>query len=108
MDGLTGSRIPLLLARVFYSGLASLYKEKSIIDYSLPTDIHSMSCWLFFYQFIISLVCFPIFYLFQGTGAFVSGWLTHSCQPVNWLTFILLYCVVLSCCHVIYCRGNCS
>ena len=51
------------------SGLASLYKEKSIIEYSLPTDIHTMSCWLFFYQFICAVVFFPLFYLFQGTGS---------------------------------------
>ena len=49
-----------------HAGLSSLYKEKSIIDYSLPTDIHSMSCWLFFYQFIVALVFFPLFYLCQG------------------------------------------
>eukprot|EP00603_Paraphysomonas_imperforata_P012710 CAMPEP_0114476802 /NCGR_PEP_ID=MMETSP0104-20121206/14979_1 /TAXON_ID=37642 ORGANISM="Paraphysomonas imperforata, Strain PA2" /NCGR_SAMPLE_ID=MMETSP0104 /ASSEMBLY_ACC=CAM_ASM_000202 /LENGTH=439 /DNA_ID=CAMNT_0001651617 /DNA_START=263 /DNA_END=1582 /DNA_ORIENTATION=+ len=52
-------------------GLASLYKEKSIIDYSLPTDIHTMSCWLFFYQFIFALVFFPLFYFLQGIS---SGW----------------------------------
>ena len=51
---------------VHFVGLASLYKEKSIIDYSLPTDIHTLSCWLFFYQFLFALFCFPIFYLLQG------------------------------------------
>lgn len=47
-------------------GLAALYKEKSIIEYCQPADVHVMSCWLFFYQSAFALVAFPLFYVMQG------------------------------------------
>lgn len=69
-----GIRLCSALAYTFSAGLqglGGLVKEKSIIDYSLPTDIHTMSCWLFFYQFIFSVLFFPLFYYLQGIA---SGW----------------------------------
>ena len=48
-------------------GLAALYKEKAIIEYCQPADIHVMSCWLFFYQILFALTAFPVLYAMQGT-----------------------------------------
>lgn len=47
-------------------GVAALYKEKAIIEYCQPADVHVMSCWLFFYQTLFALMAFPLFYVFQG------------------------------------------
>lgn len=47
-------------------GIASLYKEKCIIEWSQPIDIHYLSTWLFTYQFIFAIVISPLLYLAQG------------------------------------------
>lgn len=49
-------------------GFATLYKEKSIIVWSQPMDIHYLSSWLFFYQCIVAIIAAPLIYLFQGTN----------------------------------------
>jgi hypothetical protein len=50
-------------------GLAALYKEKSIIEYCQPADVHVMSCWLFFYQTVFAFLAFPLFYVLQGSSS---------------------------------------
>lgn len=47
-------------------GLGALYKEKTIIEHSQPSDIHIMSCWLFSFQIIYALIFYPVLYIFQG------------------------------------------
>jgi len=53
-------------------GLGAMYKEKCIIDFAQPADVHVMSCWLFFYQLLFALLGFPILYVVQGLS---SGWM---------------------------------
>ena len=48
-------------------GFSTLYKEKSIISFGRPMDIHYLSSWLFMYQTAITLMLGPIIYLLQGT-----------------------------------------
>lgn len=47
-------------------GVATLYKEREIIAWSQPMDIHFLSSWLFLYQFIITLMLGPLIYCLQG------------------------------------------
>ena len=51
-------------------GLATLYKEREIISWAQPMDIHYLSSWLFLYQSIITLVCGPLIYYLQGMLTF--------------------------------------
>lgn len=43
----------------------ALYKEKTIIELSQPTDVYVLSAWLFFYQGMWALVLAPLFYKLQ-------------------------------------------
>lgn len=47
-------------------GFAMLFKEKCIIEYAKPLDVHELSFWLFFYQLIITILMSPAIYVFQG------------------------------------------
>lgn len=47
-------------------GLITLYKEKSITDWSRPINIYYLSSWLYFYQSFIVLGLGVVFYFFQG------------------------------------------
>jgi hypothetical protein len=49
-------------------GIATLYKEKCIIQWGRPLDIHYLSSWLFVYQFGVALVLAPLIYLFQSVS----------------------------------------
>lgn len=49
-----------------FQGIATLYKEKCIIDWSQPMDIHYLSSWLFIYQFLVALLLAPLLYVLQG------------------------------------------
>jgi len=49
-----------------FQGIATLYKEKCIIDWSQPMDIHYLSSWLFLYQFLVALLLAPLLYVLQG------------------------------------------
>lgn len=64
-------------------GAASLYKEKAIIDWKQPIDVHSLSTWLFFYQTICVVVLMPAIYMLQGVS---SNWYGF---PLNSLTINL-------------------
>jgi hypothetical protein len=87
-------------------GFASLYKEKCIIEWSQPIDIHYLSSWLFTYQFIFAIIISPLLYLTQGlsdnfTGFPLSsffenlneGWICgiHSTNPSNHNHFDISY-----------------
>jgi hypothetical protein len=56
----------LYLSSAALQGIGGLYKEKAIIEFSQPADVHVMSCWLFIYQFLFALVGYPLFYVLQG------------------------------------------
>ncbi len=47
-------------------GIAMLYKEKCIIEFGKPLDVHELSFWLFFYQFLITVAISPLIFTFQG------------------------------------------
>ena len=47
-------------------GVAMLFKEKCIIEYAKPLDVHELSFWLFFYQLLITIAISPAIYVFQG------------------------------------------
>jgi hypothetical protein len=72
-------------------GIATLYKEKALIEWSHPMDIHYLSSWLFLYQFIAALVLAPAIYVLQGIS---SDWkdfpLNSLLDNVNdgWACFI--------------------
>mmetsp|Transcript_3372 Transcript_3372/g.3540 ORF Transcript_3372/g.3540 Transcript_3372/m.3540 type:complete len:273 (+) Transcript_3372:171-989(+) len=53
-------------------GLSTLYKEKSIIEWSQPIDIHYLSSWLFLYQFGVAIVLAPLIYMLQGMFCMTS------------------------------------
>lgn len=61
----------LYLSSAALQGIGALYKEKAIIEFSQPCDVHVMSCWLFFYQFIYALIGYPLFYVLQGNYNFI-------------------------------------
>jgi hypothetical protein len=46
--------------------LGNLYKEKSLIEWSKPVDIHLLSSWLFLYQLAAVLLFGPVIYFAQG------------------------------------------
>jgi hypothetical protein len=50
-------------------GFAMLFKEKCIIEYAKPLDVHELSFWLFLYQLIITILISPAIYSFQGMSA---------------------------------------
>ena len=50
----------------FFLGFSALYKEQSIIAWSQPMDIHFLSSWLFFYQFLMAVLLSPLIYILQG------------------------------------------
>ena len=47
-------------------GLGTVMKEKAIIEWSQPLDIHYLSAWLFFYQIVFCALLSPLIYLLQG------------------------------------------
>jgi len=47
-------------------GVGTLFKEKAIIDWLQPLDIHYLSTWLFFYQIVVSVMLAPFLYMLQG------------------------------------------
>jgi len=47
-------------------GFSTLYKEKSIISFGKPMDIHYLTSWLLLYQFGITLLLSPGIYILQG------------------------------------------
>lgn len=47
-------------------GLIVLYKENTLTQFALHIDHHYLNCWLYYYQFLLSLVIFPIIYLIQS------------------------------------------
>lgn len=49
-------------------GIATLYKEKCIIEWGRPLDIHYLSSWLFVYQFGVAMILAPLIYLLQGVS----------------------------------------
>jgi len=54
---------------VFFSGLlgvATLYKERCIIQWSQPIDIHYISVWSYLFQLIYALMFSPLIYLMQN------------------------------------------
>lgn len=56
-------------AYLFFSamhGFATLYKERTLVEWAQPIDIHYISSWLFFYQCVASVLLTPVLYLFQG------------------------------------------
>jgi hypothetical protein len=52
-------------------GLGTVMKEKAIIEWSQPLDIHYLSAWLFFYQIVSCALMCPLIYLLQGIS---DGW----------------------------------
>jgi hypothetical protein len=64
------------VAAAAIQGFATLYKEKSIIVWSQPMDIHFLSSWLFFYQSLVLIILSPVLYMFQGILELV----TKSCD----------------------------
>ena len=57
----------LIFFKFFYFlGFSALYKEQSIIAWSQPMDIHFLSSWLFFYQFLMAVLLSPLIYILQG------------------------------------------
>lgn len=53
-------------------GVSTLYKEKCIIEWMQPIDVHFLSSWLFFYQVVICAILGPAIYLLQGVSN--NGW----------------------------------
>mmetsp|Transcript_16337 Transcript_16337/g.24624 ORF Transcript_16337/g.24624 Transcript_16337/m.24624 type:complete len:420 (+) Transcript_16337:49-1308(+) len=70
-------------------GLGALYKEKCIIDFAQPADVHIMSCWLFFYQLLFALLGFPILYVLQGIS---SDWVGYPITSFSENFWDGLYC----------------
>ena len=50
-------------------GLATLYKEKCIIQWAQPLDIHYLSSWLFVYQLLWSLLLAPLIFFMQNVNS---------------------------------------
>ena len=69
--GATSSLVYVLSAAL--QGFATLYKEKAIIEWSRPMDIHFLSSWLFFYQALVALILAPAIYLLQGVSSSWEG-----------------------------------
>lgn len=54
---------------VFFSGVlgvATLYKERCIIQWSQPIDIHYISVWSYLFQLLYALILSPLIYLMQN------------------------------------------
>lgn len=79
----------LYLCSAALQGIGALYKEKSIIEFSQPADVHVMSCWLFFYQFVYALIGYPLFYTLQGISNNWKGYPLSSFIDNFWDGF---YC----------------
>lgn len=60
---------------ILRTGLATIYKEKQIIAWSLPMDIHHLSAWLFFYQILVAAVLSPLIFKLQGECEGVSAYI---------------------------------
>jgi hypothetical protein len=67
LSGYPNATICSLLYVLFSAlqGLTTLYKEKTIIEWSQPMDIHYLSSWLFYYQCIMAAILYPIVYAIQ-------------------------------------------
>jgi hypothetical protein len=74
----------LYLSSAALQGLGGLYKEKAIIEFSQPADVHVMSCWLFIYQFLFALVGYPLFYSLQGISNDWKGYPLSSFVDNFW------------------------
>lgn len=79
----------LYLSSAALQGIGALYKEKAIIEFSQPADVHVMSCWLFFYQFLYALIGYPLFYALQGISNDWKGYPMSSFVDNFWDGF---YC----------------
>ncbi len=72
VDLVVGVNVGYALSSIFYvaaaalHGLGTVMKEKAIVEWSQPLDIHYISSWLFFYQIIVAFLLSPILYLLQG------------------------------------------
>lgn len=64
-------------------GFAMLYKEKCIIEYGKPLDVHELSFWLFLYQLLITILISPAIYLFQGNKSVCYHYLFLSVMVMN-------------------------
>lgn len=47
-------------------GVSNLYKEKCIVSWPEPMDIHYITAWLLSYQFILAVLMAPLFYGMQS------------------------------------------
>lgn len=54
-----------------FQGIANLYKEKCIIEWSKPIDLYFLNSWIFIYQIFIAIVMAPFTYLLQGNDSSV-------------------------------------
>ncbi len=79
IDLVVGENVGYALSSIFYvtaaalHGLGTVMKEKAIIEWSQPLDIHYISSWLFFYQIIIAFLLSPILYVLQGLSDGFQG-----------------------------------
>lgn len=77
----TKSSFLYLIASAF-QGMSTLMKEKALVEWSQPIDIYLLSSWLFFYQFLITVVLSIFFYLYEAAfgiqgsiwRSFYYGW----------------------------------
>ena len=65
-DFLTASASLVYVTAAAVQSLGNIYKEKSLIEWSKPVDIHLLSSWLFLYQVGAVLIFSPLIYLAQG------------------------------------------
>jgi hypothetical protein len=55
-----------LFVTATYAQCASTsHKEYALISWSQPLDIHTISCWVYFYQLVFGIVCSPIVFYLQ-------------------------------------------
>ncbi|KAJ1440162.1 hypothetical protein B484DRAFT_161126 [Ochromonadaceae sp. CCMP2298] len=73
-------------------GLATLYKEKRIIEWGQPLDNFSLTSWLFLYQFLTTIIFSMVFYLVSGYGSMDA--LFHNLY-MGWCCFLGLQDTVL-------------
>lgn len=93
------SLAPSVVCTVIYiacsllQGLCNLYKEYCIISWSPePMDIHLISSWLLFYQWLFVILASPVLYYLQGTKVIH----VHVYGDVN-APQLLLYFVYYEC-----------
>jgi hypothetical protein len=63
-------------------GMSTLMKEKALVEWSQPIDIYLLSSWLFFFQFLVTVVLSILFYLYEAAfgiqgsiwRSFYYGW----------------------------------